>query len=392
MPLEAIVSTTRKREKDGQPAKRSGERHGGLTGPLQQIDRTCVLHHGRKLSYFAGCDYFRLASHPEILRAMHEGLDRFGLNVAASRKTTGNHALYEKLEQRLAQFFRVEAAVLVSNGYTANLAVAQAFSGEFTHALIDERSHGSLFDAAKFLDCPLRPFAHRDVRAAAKIAQQAGRNARLLLLTDGLFSHSGEVAPLNEYLRLLPAGTTLLVDDAHGAGTLGKRGRGTAELLGVSTSRLIRNITLSKAFGVYGGAVLGPRTVRDKVIARSRLFVGNTPLPLPLAAAALASLDTLRRDTSLRRRLVFNTQYVKAALREAGFAINDGPGPIIPFIPADARETTRLKNALLAAGIHPPLIHYPGGPAEGYFRFALSSEHTPEQLDTLIKVLAATAP
>jgi 7-keto-8-aminopelargonate synthetase-like enzyme len=355
--------------------------------PLQQIDRTYVLHRGRKLSFFGGCDYFRLASHPEILRAVREGLDRFGVNVAASRKTTGNHPLYEQLETRLAKFFAVEAAVLVSSGYAANLAAAQALSGDFTHALIDERAHGSLFDAAKFLECPLRPFQHRDAISAAKPAHAAGRHARILLLTDGLFSHSGEVAPLDQYLQLLPRTTTLLVDDAHGAGTLGQLGRGTAELLSVPTRRLIQTVTLSKAFGAYGGAILGSRQLREKIIARSRLFTGNTPLPLPLAAAALAALDLLRREASFRPRLADNTGRVKAALVKAGFPSNGGPGPIFPLIPRDTREAARLKSKLLAAGIHPPLIRYPGAPAQGYFRFVISSEHTRRQLDGLATVL-----
>ena len=370
-------------------ARRSIGSADGLTEPLQQIDRTYVLHRGRKLSYFAGCDYFRLSSHPEVLRALREGLDRFGLNVAASRKTTGNHALYGQLEQKLAAFFGVEAAVLISNGYMSNLAVAQALAGEFTHALIDERSHGSLLDAAKLLDCPVFPFQHRDPASAASAVRQAGRKAKLVLLTDGLFSHSGEVAPLDQYLRLLPTSATLLVDDAHGAGTLGKAGRGTAEFLGVPGRRLIRTITLSKAFGVYGGAVLGSHEVRKKIVARSRLFVGNTPLPLPLAAAALASLKIVGRDPRLRRRLVFNTSYVKAALREAGLPVNDGPGPIIPFISRNDREAARLKKKLLAAEIHPPFINYLGGPTDGYFRFVISSEHTPEQLDALVGTLAS---
>jgi 7-keto-8-aminopelargonate synthetase-like enzyme len=359
-----------------------------LAEPLQQIDRTFVLLRGRKLSYFAGCDYFRLASHPEVLRAVHAGVDRFGLNVAASRRTTGNHPLYEQLEQQLAGFFGADAAVLVSNGYLANLAVTQALAGEFTHAIIDQRAHSSLFDAAALLGCPVLPFPHRHATAAARIAHQCGASARLLLLTDGLFSHSGEIAPLDELLRLLPSRTTLLVDDAHGAGVLGKAGRGTDEYLGVPTRRLIRTITLSKALGVYGGAILGSRSIRSKIIARSRLFAGNTPLPLPLAAAAMTSLEIVRSDPKLRRRLARNASYVKAAARQAGFPMNDGPGPILPLSLGNGGEAARLKSGLLAAGIHPPFINYLGGPADGYFRFVISSEHSPEQLDTLARVLA----
>ena len=127
-----------------------------LPPPLQQTDRTFVLAGGRKVTYFGGCDYFRLSSHPAVLAAMSKGLERFGLNVAASRKTTGNHRLYELLEERLAGFFGVEAAVLVSSGYVSNLAVAQALAGQFTHALLDDGAHNSLVDATKFLDCPVR--------------------------------------------------------------------------------------------------------------------------------------------------------------------------------------------------------------------------------------------
>jgi 7-keto-8-aminopelargonate synthetase-like enzyme len=362
--------------------------HTALAEPLQQVDRTFVLRRGRKLSYFGGCDYFRLSSHPAVLTAIREGLQQFGLNVAASRKTTGNHPLYEKLEGALAAFFGVEAAVLVSSGYVANLVVAQAVTGEFTHALIDERAHGSLFDAASLLGCPVLPFKHRDAADARRAARIAGRRAKLLLLTDGLYSHSGQVAPLGDYLRLLPKNTVLLVDDAHGSGTLGRFGRGTVEFLGASDERIIQTVTLSKALGVYGGAVLGSRRLRDRIVSRSRLFTGNTPLPLPLANAALTALKVVRADARLRRRLLINTRYVKAALSEAGFPVPDGPGPIAPIEPRDAKHAESLRRRLLARGIHPPLIRYPGGLASGYFRFAISSEHSAEQLDALVQCIA----
>src|SRR6185503_6182981 len=137
-----------------------GIENSSLAEPLQQVERTFVLRQGRKLSYFGGCDYFRLSSHPAVLKALRTGLEQFGLTVAASRKTTGNHSLYEKLESALATFFGVDAAVLVSNGYVANLVATQALEGEFTHALIDERAHGSLLDAAGLLGCPIRRFKH----------------------------------------------------------------------------------------------------------------------------------------------------------------------------------------------------------------------------------------
>ena len=353
---------------------------------LQQVDRTYVRHGNRKLIYFAGCDYFRLASHPQVLKAAESGLKKYGLNVAASRLTTGNHRLYEELESRLAAFFDAETATLASNGYSPNLMVAQALSGQYSHALIDERAHGCLVDAAQLLDCPVIRFKHR---SAADLSRNLARLGRVkpIVLTDGVFSHDGGIAPLKHYLSSMPGNGMVLLDDAHAAGVLGKSGRGTPEHSGVSSRQVIQTITLSKAFGVYGGAVLGSRELRDIIVTRSRVFVGNTPLPLPLATAAIKSVAVLRTDKRLRRRLLANTIYLKKKLAAAGFSVPDSPAPIIPVILNDAASIDRLRKRLLAAKIYPSFIKYPGGPANGYFRFVISSEHTKSQLNRLLSAL-----
>jgi 7-keto-8-aminopelargonate synthetase-like enzyme len=345
-----------------------------------------VLHRGRKLIYFGGCDYFRLASHPEVLRALREGADKFGLNVAASRSTTGNHVLFGRLEKELARFFGVERAALLSNGYATNLAFTQTFAGEFTHALMDERSHGSPRDAVNALDCSVRSFRHRDIRDFRRKLSRCGRAVRPLVITDGMFSQDGSLAPLPEYLDALPRNAVLLVDDAHGAGTLGRRGRGTLEVCGVHDTRVVQTISLSKAFGVYGGAVLGTAKVIEAIQNRSRIFSGNTPPPLPLVNAALASLTILKADTSLRRRLKANTARIKDALRTK-LPLADNASPIVAFHPRDVSHASRISRALLRAGVFPSLIHYGGTPPPGYFRFAISSEHTFAQLDRLAEAL-----
>jgi 7-keto-8-aminopelargonate synthetase-like enzyme len=357
-----------------------------MPAPLQQVDRTYVLHKGRRLSYFAGCDYFRMASHPAVLRALQTGVKKYGLNVSASRLTTGNHPIYESLEKRLGRFFGVESATLAASGYAPNLMVAQALTGQFSHALIDERAHGCLVDAAQLLACPIVSFKHRDADDLARVVRRLGP-VEPLLLTDGMFSHDGGIAPIKQYLAALPASARILLDDAHGVGVLGKRGRGTLEHEHVSSNRIIQTITLSKAFGVYGGAVLGSKSLKAAIVARSRFFIGNTPLPPPLAAAALKSLETFKNDSRLRARLNRNTASVKTRLRANGFDFPDSPAPIIPLIPKDSRESHGLRRRLLAAGIHPPLIRYPGGPETGYFRFVISSEHTRTQLNVLTAAL-----
>jgi 7-keto-8-aminopelargonate synthetase-like enzyme len=351
---------------------------------LRQVGRTYILWNDRKLSCFAGCDYFRLASHPAVLAAVQEGLEQEGLNVAASRLTTGNHPLYSRLEAALAEFFAAPAALAASHGYAANLMVAQALHDQFSHVLMDARAHPSLRDAARFFSCPVLEFKHRDPGDLARRLGRLRGRPKPILLTDGLFGQDGQVAPLREYLKVLPAQGQILVDDAHAAGVLGATGKGTLEYAGVSRRRVVQTVALSKGFGVYGGAVLCSRSLRQTIIRRSSLFAGSTPLPLPLVNAALQAIEILRRDQSLRCRLSHNVSYVQTSLRARGLVLPPTPGPIIALVPGRAAEAAAIRRGLLAHGVFPSFIRYPGGPGRGYFRFAISSEHSREQLDALV--------
>jgi 7-keto-8-aminopelargonate synthetase-like enzyme len=358
--------------------------------PLQQVRRTYIRFRKQTLSHFGGCDYFRLASHLKIHAAVGRGLKLYGLNVAASRITTGNHEIYLQLEKNLAQFFGAEAALLTNSGYITNLLVAQVLAGQFSHALIDERAHAALHDAAEGLNCPVLRFKHRDITDFSITLKRCGKQARPVVLTDGMYAHNGSVAPLAEYLKLLPQDGLLVVDDAHGAGTLGKMGRGSIEVAGMRHDRIVQNITLSKAFGVYGGAILCSKALRQK-LTQSRLFIGSTPLPLPLAYAAIAALGLVRTEKKMRAQLQANSAYIKKNLRERGFPLENFPGPIVPVHLKTSTGNHRLKAALLRAKILPPFLHYPGSPAGGYFRFVISSEHTKSQLDNLTRTLTPFA-
>jgi 7-keto-8-aminopelargonate synthetase-like enzyme len=351
---------------------------------LRLVGRTGVLFKKRKLSYFAGCDYFRLASHQEIMRAVTAGLAKYGLNVAASRVTTGNHALYRELETALARFFGAPAALLVANGYASNSVVAQTLRGVFSHVVIDAKAHVSLRDASRFFACPILEFKNCDPADLRRVLAGAGRNIKPILLTDGVFTHEVKVAPLAEYLKILGPHGMILLDDAHGAGVIGRTGRGTPEYAGVSRRRIIQTVTLSKAFGVFGGAILCSSALRGKMIAGSAMFAGSTPLPLPLANAALRAIHLLKRNRSLRRRLNHNAQYVKTALRAAGFPVPLTPVPVIAVLPRNPAQARAIEQSLVAHGVFPSFVKYPGGPVGGYFRFVISSEHSKMQLDDLL--------
>jgi 7-keto-8-aminopelargonate synthetase-like enzyme len=249
---------------------------------------------------------------------------------------------------------------------------------------MDERAHLSLRDAARFFPGPVLEFQHRNVPDLARRWRGLRGKARPLLLTDGLFSRDGEMAPLAGYLKILPADGMVLLDDAHAAGMIGANGRGTVEFARVPRRRIIQTVTLSKAFGCYGGAILCDAAWREKIMTGSGMFAGSTPVPLPLAHAALKAMELLRSDPGLRDRLSRNVDYVKTALRARGLSLPNTPAPIISIIPRRDKETEKMRKHLLARGVFPSFIRYPGGPEGGYFRFVLSSEHSQQQLDDLL--------
>ena len=323
------------------------------------------------------------------MRAVITGLKKYGLNVAASRVTTGNHVLYRRLETALARFFAAPAALVVSNGYASNSVVAQSLCGDFSHVVIDAKAHVSLRDASRFLSCPVLEFKSRDLADLRRVLGRSGRNAKPILLTDGVFTYEGEVAPLREYLKILGPHGRILVDDAHGAGVIGRMGRGALEFEKVSREHIIQTVTLSKAFGVYGGAILCSRALREKMISRSTVFAGSTPLPLPLANATLRAIHLLKIDRNLCRRLNQKVQYVKTNLRAASFPVPLTPVPVIAVTPGNGAQAAAIRRSLIARAIFPSFIKYPGGLVGGYFRFVISSEHSEKQLDDLLAALIA---
>lgn len=354
---------------------------------LRAVSPTEIEWRGRRLVFFGGCDYFRLSHHPRVRHAVAAGLRADGLSVAASRLTTGNHPLYARVERALARHFGAATALVVASGYATNLIVAQALRGAFSHVFLDERAHPSLTDAAQLLGAPVTVFPHASA-AGLRQALQRFKARRPIVLTDGMFSFNGTVAPLRAYRAALPREAWLLVDDCHGAGVVGATGRGSLEHEGIPRTRVLQTITLSKALGSYGGAVLASAEVRERIIARSRMFMGSTPPPLPLMRAALESLALLQTDEKLLRQLTANATRAREGLRRAGIALADAPGPIVSLAPVSTAAGASVRRRLLRAGILPPFLRYPGSPAGGHFRFVISSSHSARQLDQLVSTLA----
>ena len=367
-----------------------------LGPPLRTTGNRHVVFEGRRMLFFGGIDYHRMSRHPGVIRAASRAGRKHGLTGSGSRTTTGNHPLYIRLERRLADFFETEAAVVIGSGYLANLVLLQAIGESYSRYFVDEAAHSSLTDAASATATVetdrIHRFKHVDARDLARKVRAHCRAAdRPLVLTDGVFPARGEIPPLAAYAKIVrPFEGRLIVDDAHAVAVVGDTGKGSPELCGIARTEYYQTGTLSKGFGVYGGFITGTSDLIDAVREKSAAFTGSTGLSLPMAAAAIRSIDYLaahpRRITGLRIRALA----VKEELRRAGFDLPDTPVPIISITHGDEERNNATRDLLKERGIFPPFIHYPGAPRGGHFRFALSSAHSDSDLRLLVDTIIAS--
>ncbi|HRQ72394.1 MAG TPA: aminotransferase class I/II-fold pyridoxal phosphate-dependent enzyme [Phycisphaerales bacterium] len=347
---------------------------------------TVTTTDGRSLVSFGGCNYHGLAHHPRVVRAAQDALARFGLSASASRETTGNARPHELLERETAGFLGSESALLVPDGYTANVAAAQAAARTHGVAILDERSHASLHDAAAAAGLHTLVHRHGDAdQAAAMVAAHAEHG--IVMMVDGVFAADGRIARLRELLAALPQDGLLIVDDCHGFLTLGQDGRGTASHLGLHDPRIALTTTLAKGLGCAGGIVAGQHCFIERA-RRATAYVCTTPTPPALAEAAREGLRVMRDEPWRLERLRDNASRLRAHAVRLGLAVCPDPTPIITFTLGTRDDMEHARATLTAAGFRVPLIDYPGGPAPTYFRLMVSSEHTPDQIDSLAAALA----
>ena len=363
-----------------------------MLGPeLTFVDRTYVLYEGRRLLFFGGIDYHRLSCHPIVIETLRDAATRYGLSPSGSRSTTGNHPVYLDLEKAVAEFFGTESAAVFGSGYLSNTVVLQAIHSDYGVFLIDDQAHASITDAVAQFDLEVVRFAHVDPDdLCAKLSRHVLPGERPLVITDGVFPARGEIAPLKAYEEhVLRYNGRILVDDAHGVGVAGPTGKGSPEHERLGPESYVLAGTLSKGFGVYGGIVPGSRELIERIRRDSAAFIGSTSLPIPVAAAAARSVRWLRDNDHLVPELQQTSIELKTRLRALGFDIPDAPTPIVSVTFLDQERNAVLRDRLLAHGVYPPFINYPGAPPGGHFRFALSSAHTDEEIETLYDAIAS---
>ncbi len=335
---------------------------------------------------FAGCDYLALARDPILTEAARRAIATLGLSTAASRTTSGNHPAHERLEQDLARFVAREDCVLLPEGFMANLACCQMLARRVTCAVIDAQAHRSLHDAARAAPMPVQTYRHLDAAHARTLLRAQG--GPCAILTDSVFTATGDLAPVRDLLDALRDDDLLVLDECHALGVLPPEGRGSLRALGLDDPRIVLTGTLAKAIACYGGFVCATCDLCAHIRAHCSAYICTTPVLPAICETARCALAHLKRDHSRVRSLSENAHRLRAMLVEFGLIAGIGTPatPIAAFGAARARmdDLVRLCEEM---GIMIPRMRYPGGPAPDYFRLSVSSAHTAEDLARLERVL-----
>ncbi len=357
---------------------------------IESAQGPCVQIDGRDLLLFCTNNYLGLANHPVLKEDAAVALRAYGCSVVASRLISGTMSLHRELETRLAGFLGVEAALTYPTGYMANLGAITALVGGQDAIFSDRLNHRSIIDACRLSRAVTHVYRHRDIDHLNDLLTDETDFRRRMIVTDGLFSMDGDLAPLPDLVELARVhNTILMVDDAHGTGVLGPSGRGTAEHFGITDGIDVLMTAGSKALGAFGGVIAGSADLIDLLINRSASFIYTTGLPPDACAATLAALDLIESDPEIRNRLWSNVRAVREGLLGLGFDLMDSQTQIIPILIGDPERTMTLsadlyERGIFLTGIRPPTV--PEG--ESRLRLTIMADHSGEDIARLLGAMA----
>jgi glycine C-acetyltransferase/8-amino-7-oxononanoate synthase len=350
-----------------------------------------ALLDGRDVILLGSNNYLGLSVHPIVTEAAVTAARKYGTGASASRLMSGNCDLYTELESKIAKVKETEAALVFGSGYLANIGTIPVLAGDGDLILSDALNHASLIDGCRLSHATKQIYQHCDIEHLESLLTQSTKFRRRLIVTDGIFSMDGDIAPLPEICELADRyDAMVMVDDAHSFGVLGEKGGGTVEHFGLENRGVIQMGTLSKAVGGLGGYVAGSADLINFLVNRARSFIFTTGLPPATLAAASAALDVIRSTPELRQRLSSNVLLLKNALLEKGFQLLPSETQILPLILGAADVASRFAEVLLSRGVYAPAIRPPTVP-EGTSRLRLSviASHTPEDLEIAVEGFVA---
>jgi glycine C-acetyltransferase len=354
-------------------------------GPIVSMD-------DRRVISLSSNDYLGLANHPRMKRAAIEAVERYGAGSGAVRTIAGTMTLHEALESELAAFKHTEAVLTFQSGFTANTGVIPTITGETDLIVSDELNHASIIDGMRLSKAPRKVYRHADPASLREVLAEAVRTGRdgagapyrlILVVTDGVFSMDGDIAPLPAIVEAAEAfGAAVMVDDAHASGVLGKDGRGSVSHFGLDGRVAVQVGTLSKAVGVLGGYVAGSQDLRDILVQRARPFLFSTSHPPAVAAACREAIRIMVEEPELIERLWANTRRFKAELARLGFDTGRSETPITPVMLGDTETTIRFSNRLFEEGVFGTSVVFPTVALDrARIRTIVTAAHTDDLLD-----------
>lgn len=357
--------------------------------PVESATGSSIHYGGREVILLSSNDYLGLSMHPEVVQAACVATERYGTGSGASRLVSGTLPPHTQLEKALTMFKGAEASLLFGAGYLANLGVIPTLIGSGGLILADRLCHASVIDACRLSQADFRVFRHGDGDHLESLLRNRTTDRSTLIITEGIFSMDGDLAPLPDLVSLAERyGAMLYVDDAHGTGIMGGTGRGTIEYFDLERRIPFHMGTLSKALGSYGGFLVGTHELVQYVINTARSFIFTTALPPAVAAASSAALTVIDREPERRARLWSNRQRLFDGLKALGCSLPPTASPILPVLLGDAASASIFAERLLAHGVYATAIRPPTVPdGTSRIRFTVTSEHTTDQIDQALHAL-----
>lgn len=357
--------------------------------PVNETPSEAVITlNGKRVINLCSNNYLGFANHPRMKDAAKRAIDNYGVGSGAVRTISGNQKIHEDLDKKIAEFKKEEAALVFQSGFLANLGVIQAITDEGDLIISDSLNHASIIDGVKLSKADRAIYPHNDMKALEEILKTRRKDYNeVLIITDGVFSMDGDLANLPEIVRLAKKyKAKTYVDDAHGSGVLGSRGRGTVDHFDLHGEVDYIMGTLSKAIGVVGGYIAGSHEMRDYLLHRGRPLLFSTSLMPAAAGAAIEAFTMLEESNEYTERLWENTKYFQSKLVELGFSIGETVTPITPLMIYDEAKTMVFAKKLLERGVYTSGIVFPTVPkGKARIRMMISSDHKKKDLDYAIK-------
>ncbi|WP_339181516.1 glycine C-acetyltransferase [Bacillus sp. FSL R5-0560] len=360
---------------------------------VESMQGPSVTVNHKKVIQLSSNNYLGFTSHPRLIKAAQEAAQQFGAGTGSVRTIAGTFTMHQELEKKLAAFKKTEAALVFQSGFTTNQGVLSSILSKDDIVISDELNHASIIDGIRLTKADKKVYQHVDMSDLEKVLRKSMNYRMRLIVTDGVFSMDGNIAPLPDIVELAEKyDAFVMVDDAHASGVLGESGRGTVNHFGLDGSVHIQVGTLSKAIGVLGGYVAGSKVLIDYLRHKGRPFLFSTSHPPAVTAACMEAIDVLLEEPEHMERLWENTHYFKSRLIQMGFTLTQSQTPILPILIGNEGAAKQFSDQLLSQGVFAQSIVFPTvAKGKARIRTIMTAEHTKEELDQALDAIEKTA-